>query len=68
MFQNIGEMLVLFWRTLAALPVAWRQRQKVLDQFFEIGDVAFGIFEFALAAPLLDGRLPSLARLLRGFG
>ncbi|HOC55532.1 MAG TPA: ABC transporter permease [Verrucomicrobiota bacterium] len=37
MFQNIGEMLVLFWRALAALPLAWRHRQKALDQFFEIG-------------------------------
>ncbi len=30
-------MLVLFWRALAALPLAWRHRQKALDQFFEIG-------------------------------
>ena len=40
MFQNIGEMVVLFWRTLAALPLTWRQRQKVLDQFFEIGNAS----------------------------
>ncbi len=40
MFQNIGEMLVLFWRTLLALPLAWRQRQKVFDQFFEIGNAS----------------------------
>ena len=38
MFQNIGEMLILFWRTLLAFPLAWRQRQKVFDQFFEIGN------------------------------
>jgi phospholipid/cholesterol/gamma-HCH transport system permease protein len=38
MFENIGEMIVLFWRTLLALPHAWRQRQKVFDQFFEIGN------------------------------
>ena len=38
MFENIGEMLVLFWRTLVALPMAWRQRQKVFEQFFEIGN------------------------------
>jgi phospholipid/cholesterol/gamma-HCH transport system permease protein len=37
MFQNIGEMLVLCWRTLQALPWTWRQRQKVFDQLFEIG-------------------------------
>src|ERR1035437_6768278 len=40
MFQNVGEMVLLFWRTLAALPLAWRQRQKVFDQFFEIGNAS----------------------------
>jgi len=40
MFQNIGEMVLLFWRTLLALPLTWRQRQKVLDQFFEIGNAS----------------------------
>jgi phospholipid/cholesterol/gamma-HCH transport system permease protein len=40
MFQNVGEMVVLFWRTLAAMPLAWRQRQKVLEQFFEIGNAS----------------------------
>jgi phospholipid/cholesterol/gamma-HCH transport system permease protein len=40
MFENIGEMVVLFWRTLTALPVAWRQRDKVFDQFFEIGNAS----------------------------
>ena len=33
-------MLLLFWRTLAALPLTWRQRQKVFDQFFEIGNAS----------------------------
>ena len=40
MFQNIGEMVVLFWRTLVALPLSWRQRAKVFDQFFEIGNAS----------------------------
>src|SRR6266446_928652 len=40
MFQNIGEMVVLFWRTLLALPLTWRQRQKVYDQLFEIGNAS----------------------------
>ncbi len=40
MFQDIGEMLLLFWRTLQALPFAWRQRQKTLDQLFEIGNAS----------------------------
>ncbi|MEY2429569.1 MAG: phospholipid/cholesterol/gamma-HCH transport system permease protein [Verrucomicrobiota bacterium] len=40
MFQNIGEMVVLFWRTLVALPLAIRHRQKVYDQLFEIGNAS----------------------------
>jgi len=40
MFQNIGEMVVLFWQTLVSLPVAARQRQKVFEQFFEIGNAS----------------------------
>lgn len=33
-------MVLLFWRTLLALPLTWRQRQKVFDQFFEIGNAS----------------------------
>ena len=40
MFENVGEIVLLFWRTLLALPLAWRQRQKVFDQFFEIGNAS----------------------------
>ena len=40
MFENVGEMVLLFWRTLLALPFLWRQRQKVFDQFFEIGNAS----------------------------
>lgn len=40
MFQNIGEMVLLLWRTLLALPLTWRQREKVFDQFFEIGNAS----------------------------
>lgn len=40
MFQNIGEMMLLFGRTFLALPLTWRQRQKVFDQFFEIGNAS----------------------------
>ena len=40
MFQNIGEMVLLFWRTLKALPLLMRERQKVFDQFFEIGNAS----------------------------
>ena len=40
MFQNVGEMLVLLWRTIKALPRLFRQRQKVYDQLFEIGNAS----------------------------
>src|SRR5437867_8084571 len=40
MFENIGEILVLLWRTLQALPHIFRQRQKVYDQLFEIGNAS----------------------------
>ncbi len=40
MFQNIGEMIVLFWRTLKSSPMIVRQRYKVYDQLFEIGNAS----------------------------
>src|SRR5258706_8958903 len=40
MFQNIGEMVVLFWRTLLSMPLACRHGHKVADQFFEIGNAS----------------------------
>jgi phospholipid/cholesterol/gamma-HCH transport system permease protein len=40
MFQNIGEMLVLFWRTIQSLPLAFRHRKKIFDQMFEIGNAS----------------------------
>ena len=40
MFQDIGQILILFWRTLRALPLTWRHRQKVFDQLFEIGNAS----------------------------
>ncbi len=40
MFQNIGEMLVLLWRTIKRTPRLFRQRQKVYDQLFEIGNAS----------------------------
>jgi phospholipid/cholesterol/gamma-HCH transport system permease protein len=38
MFQNLGEMLMLLWRTVLALPLTWRQQRKVCEQLFEIGN------------------------------
>src|SRR5256712_1204225 len=40
MFQNIGEMLVLLWRAIQAMPHLGRQRKKVFDQLFEIGNAS----------------------------
>ena len=40
MFQSIGEIMLLGLRTLRSLPLAWRQRQKVFDQLFEIGNAS----------------------------
>lgn len=40
MFRHIGEILLLGWQTLAALPHTWRQRRKVADQLFEIGNAS----------------------------
>ncbi|MDB6018628.1 MAG: hypothetical protein JWR19_3117 [Pedosphaera sp.] len=40
MFQNIGELILLFWRTVQSLPLSWRQRHKIFDQFFEIGNAS----------------------------
>src|SRR5437667_7706451 len=40
MFENIGEMVVLLWRTLRSLPLSFRQRSKIYDQLFEIGNAS----------------------------
>ncbi len=40
MFESVGEVILLFWRTLLAMPLAWRQRQKTFEQFYEIGNAS----------------------------
>ena len=40
MFRNIGQLVILFWEALRALPLAWRQRRKVFEQLFEIGNAS----------------------------
>src|ERR1051325_4025604 len=40
MFENIGEMVVLLWRTLRSLPLVFRQRSKIYDQLFDIGNAS----------------------------
>lgn len=38
MFQNIGEILLLVWKAFCALPQSFRQRKKIFEQLFEIGN------------------------------
>jgi phospholipid/cholesterol/gamma-HCH transport system permease protein len=40
MFEHIGEIIMLFGRTLRALPLCWRQRGKIFEQLFEMGNVS----------------------------
>lgn len=58
MFHNIGEMMLLYLRTLQSLPLAWRQRQKVFDQFFEIGNAS--LFMICILSFFIGGVLALL--------
>ena len=40
MFQNIGEIVLLFWRSVQSLPGAWRRKDAILEQLFEIGNAS----------------------------
>jgi phospholipid/cholesterol/gamma-HCH transport system permease protein len=40
MLQDIGAIILLFWRVLCALPLAWRHKSKIRDQMFEIGNAS----------------------------
>jgi len=40
MFDDIGKMLVLFWRTMQELPLAVRHRARVFEQLYEIGNAS----------------------------
>jgi phospholipid/cholesterol/gamma-HCH transport system permease protein len=40
MFRNLGEMLLLFGATVRALPSAWRERHKIAEQLFDIGNAS----------------------------
>jgi len=40
MFHDIGELILLGWRSLRSLPLTWRQRRKVGEQLFEIGNAS----------------------------
>jgi phospholipid/cholesterol/gamma-HCH transport system permease protein len=40
MFQGIGEAVELLWQTAYSLPFAFRQREKIYEQLFEIGNAS----------------------------
>ena len=44
-------MVILLWRTLLAVPRSWRQRDKIFDQFFEIGNASL-LMALSLATTL----------------
>lgn len=55
MFQSLGELLFLGWRTLGALPQTWRQRRKVAEQLYEIGNAS--LFMACLLSLFIGGVL-----------
>jgi phospholipid/cholesterol/gamma-HCH transport system permease protein len=40
MFQNIGQLVLLFTSVLRALPRTWHERRKVGEQLFDIGNAS----------------------------
>ena len=38
MFQNLGQLVLLIWKTLKALPDLGKQRAKFVYQLYEIGN------------------------------
>ena len=64
MFESIGEVVLVFWRTLLALPHSWRQRQKIFEQFFEIGNASLlmvSVLSFFIGAVIALQTGPVLA-------
>jgi len=55
MLGDIGRMLLLLRETLISLPAAWRQRAKVFDQLFEIGNAS--LFMACLLSLFIGGVL-----------
>jgi phospholipid/cholesterol/gamma-HCH transport system permease protein len=53
MFEHLGEMLVLFWRTLLSLPSIWKHRRKLAEQLFEIGNAS--LFTACLLSIFIGG-------------
>ncbi|MFT4689403.1 MAG: MlaE family ABC transporter permease [Verrucomicrobiia bacterium] len=60
MFRDIGQMVILAWRTFCALPHTFRHRRKVIDQFYEIGNASL------LMACILSGFIGGVLALQTG--
>ena len=69
MFRDIGQIVYLALQTAAALPLTWRQRRKVFEQFFEIGNASLlmvcllsffigGVIALNFGPPLVERRSP----------
>lgn len=55
MFNDIGRMLLLFQQSLASLGQAWRQRARIVEQLFEIGNAS--LFMACLLSLFIGGVL-----------
>lgn len=55
MLGDVGRMLLLLREALVSLPTAWRQRAKVFDQIFEIGNAS--LFMACLLSLFIGGVL-----------
>lgn len=55
MFRNIGQLVLLFTATVRALPRVWRERRKVGEQLFDIGNAS--LFMACLLSLFIGGVL-----------
>ncbi len=55
MFRNIGELVLLFTATVRALPRVWRERHRVAEQLFDIGNAS--LFMACLLSLFIGGVL-----------
>ncbi|MSR66572.1 MAG: ABC transporter permease [Pedosphaera sp.] len=54
-YTDIGDLLILFWKTIQQLPQAWRHRRKIFEQLFEIGNASLfmvGLLSFFIGGVL----------------
>lgn len=64
MFRNLGQLLLLAGSLLRALPRTWRERRKVAEQLFEIGNASLlmaGLLSFFIGGVIALQSGPPLA-------